>query len=85
MKTFKREVAAGLLIWLIYLVETKHDAIIEILVWPVFAFAAAAFGLDAASKQLHGKAPFAGGRRNERGGEYTDRPREQPDRLPEHY
>ena len=51
-KTFKREIAIALLLWLVYVVEVKDVAIIEVLVWPVFAFLGAAFGLDAYSKQL---------------------------------
>lgn len=46
MKTFKRELAVVLLIWLMYVVETKDASTIEILVWPVFTFAALAFGLQ---------------------------------------
>ena len=47
-KTFKREIAVALLLWLVYIVEVKDDTIIEILVWPIFAFVTAAFGLVAA-------------------------------------
>lgn len=46
MKTFKRELAVVLLIWLMYVVETKDASTIEILVWPVFTFAALSFGLQ---------------------------------------
>ena len=49
-KTFKREVAVLLLIWLVYLVETKDVEIIQVLVWPIFSFAAASFGFDAYGK-----------------------------------
>ena len=52
MKTYKRELAVLLLLWLGYIVEVKDVAIIEILVWPVFSFAAAAFGFDQYAK-LH--------------------------------
>jgi hypothetical protein len=45
-KTFKRELAVVLLLWLMYVVETKDASTIEILVWPVFTFAALAFGMD---------------------------------------
>lgn len=51
-KTFKREIAIALLLWLVYVVEVKDVAIVEVLVWPIFAFLGAAFGLDAYSKQL---------------------------------
>lgn len=46
MKTYKRELAVGLLVWLIYIVETKGASTIEVLVWPIFTFAALAFGMD---------------------------------------
>lgn len=49
-KTYKRELAVVLLIWLVYVVEVKDDSIIEILVWPIFTFVTAAFGLDQYSK-----------------------------------
>jgi hypothetical protein len=52
-KTYKRELAIILLIWLAYVVEVKDVSIIEVLVWPIFAFVGAAFGFDAYSKQLH--------------------------------
>lgn len=45
-KTGKRELAVALLVWLVYVVETKDASTIEILVWPVFTFAALAFGLQ---------------------------------------
>ena len=53
-KTFKREVAVILLLWFFYVVEVKDDKIIEILVWPVFTFVTAAFGIHQYSK-LRGK------------------------------
>ena len=46
MKTYKRELAVILLLWLVYVVEVKGPEIVEILVWPVFTFAALSFGLD---------------------------------------
>lgn len=46
MKTYKREIAVALLVWLGYVVEIKDVSIVEVLVWPVFTFAALAFGLD---------------------------------------
>lgn len=51
-KTYKREIAVALLFWLAYLVEVKDVTLIEVLVWPIFAFAGAAFGMDSYSKQL---------------------------------
>ena len=46
MKTYKREIAMVLFLWLAYVVETKDANIIEILVWPIFTFSALAFGMD---------------------------------------
>lgn len=46
MKTYKREVALVLFLWLGYIVETKDVNTIEILVWPIFTFSALAFGMD---------------------------------------
>ena len=50
MKTYKRELAVALILWLIYVVEVKEIALVEVLVWPIFSFAAAAFGFDQYSK-----------------------------------
>lgn len=73
-KTFKRELAVALLVWLMYVVEVKDVSIIEVLVWPIFAFAGAAFGFDSFSKQLWDKSSKSSdGIRNERSSEYTDR------------
>jgi len=45
-KTYKRELAVVLLIWLGYLVETKEPELVETLVFPVFTFSALAFGMS---------------------------------------
>ena len=45
-KTYKREVAFLLLVWLGYLTETKEPELVEILAFPIFTFAALAFGLQ---------------------------------------
>lgn len=45
-KSYKRELAVALLIWFGYLVETKDESLIEVLVWPVFTYSALAFGID---------------------------------------
>jgi hypothetical protein len=67
-KTYKRESAVILLVWLAYVVEVKDVTIVEVLVWPVFAFVGAAFGFDAYAKQLHqNPVPPRG---NQRSGEY---------------
>lgn len=72
VKTFKRELAVALLIWLMYIVEVKDASIVEILVWPIFAFVGAAFGFDAYSKQLWDKSSKSSDRRGtECSSEYT--------------
>jgi len=72
-KTYKREVAIALLLWLMYIVEVKDANIIEILVWPIFSFAAAAFGFDQYSKlQQSRSTKSSDGRGTERSSEYPD-------------
>lgn len=79
MKTYKRELAVALLIWLVYVVEVKDDTIIEILVWPIFTFATAAFGLDQYSKLQQGGGLKPTDRRgSKRSGQHPDREDEQP-------
>ena len=51
-KSYKREVAVLLLVGLGWVVFTGNIAMVEVLVWPVFAFATAAFGLDSYAKQI---------------------------------
>jgi len=55
IKTYKRELAALLLLGLTYVVYTGDHEMVEILVWPTFGFAAAAFGFDSYAKQLRGR------------------------------
>jgi hypothetical protein len=50
-KTFKREVAVLMLLGLGGLVFLDRVDMVEIMVWPIVGFAAAAFGLDAVAKQ----------------------------------
>lgn len=50
MKTYKRELAVVMLLWLAYVVEVKEPNLVEILVWPVFTFTMAAFGFDQYAK-----------------------------------
>lgn len=45
-KTYKRETAWALVLWLVYIVETKNAETIELLVWPVFTFLALAYGMQ---------------------------------------
>lgn len=50
-KTYKREIATTMLVGLGALVYSGNAAMVEIMVWPIIGFAAAAFGLDAVAKQ----------------------------------
>lgn len=45
-KSYKREVAVLLFIWLVYLVETKEPELVKILTFPIFTFGALSFGLQ---------------------------------------
>ena len=78
MKTYKRELAVLLILWLVYIVEVKDVAIIEILVWPVFSFAAAAFGFDQYSK-LQQATKSSDGRRSQRSSQRTGGEDKYPD------
>lgn len=71
MKTYKRELAVILLLWLMYVVEVKDAIIVEILVWPVFSFAAAAFGFDQYAKLQQRSTKSPDGGRTQRSSEYT--------------
>lgn len=77
-KTFKREIAIALLLWLVYVVEVKDVSIIEVLVWPVFAFLGAAFGLDAYSKQLQQPPKSPDGRGSKGSSQHTGGEDQQP-------
>lgn len=71
MKTYKRELAVALLIWLMYVVETKDVSVVEVLVWPVFTFAAAAFGFDQYAKLQQTSSGSTDRGRSQRSSEYT--------------
>ena len=74
MKTYKRELAVALLVWLAYVVEVKDATLVEVLVWPVFSFAAAAFGFDQYSKLQQSRGTGTPDRgRHERSSQYSDR------------
>jgi len=45
-KTYKRELAFLLFMWLGYLVETKEPELVKILAFPIFTFGALSFGLQ---------------------------------------
>jgi len=66
MKSFKRELAIALIVWLVYIVEVKDAHIIEILVWPIFSYVTAAFGLDAYGKLQQGSTKPSHGRWTQR-------------------
>lgn len=73
MKTFKRELAIALIVWLVYIVEVKDVQIIEILVWPIFSYVTAAFGLDAYGKLRQGSTKPSHGRGTERSSKRSSR------------
>jgi hypothetical protein len=52
-KTFKREVAVAILLYLFYLGLFGREAIVEMLVWPFMLYVGAAFGMDWARSQLN--------------------------------
>jgi hypothetical protein len=66
-KTYKREIAVALLVWLMYVTEFKDATLVEVLVWPVFSFAAAAFGFDQYAKLQQSPSQTSNGRGSERG------------------
>lgn len=79
MKTYKRELAVALLIWLVYVVEVKEPVIVEILVWPVFSFAAAAFGFDQYAKLQQSSSQASNRRGTERSSQRPSGENELPD------
>lgn len=87
-KTFKREVALLLFIFLAYVVETKDVEIVEALVWPTFTFAALAYGMDWFGKSgsnsplggmWRGSSQSPNRRGSERSSEHSSGEREYPD------
>ena len=78
-KTYKREVAVCLFLWLGYLSVDGDPNVVEMLAWPIFTFAIAAFGLDSAAKQLQ-QSPTAAYRfRSKRSGQRPGGENEYPD------
>jgi len=71
MKTYKRELAVALLLWLVYVVEVKDATVVEIHVWPIFSIAAAAFGFDQYAKLQQGSINSSDRGRTQRSGQYT--------------
>ena len=45
-KSYKREVAFLLFVWLVYLVETKEPELVQILTFPIFTYIALAMGMS---------------------------------------
>ena len=78
-KTYKRELAILLIVWLVYLVETKDIDIVEITIWPIFSFVTAAFGFDAYGKLQQGSTKPSHRGRAERGSERAGRENQLPD------
>ena len=78
-KTYKRELAIILLVWFIYLVETKDINIVEVTIWPVFSFVTAAFGFDAYGKLQQGSTKPSHRRGTERSSKRPSREDQLPD------
>jgi hypothetical protein len=51
-KSYKREVAVALLVGFSYVVYTGNIEMVGVIVWPVFAYVTAAFGMDSYAKQI---------------------------------
>ena len=66
MKTYKRELAVALLIWLMYVTEFKDASLVEVLVWPIFTYVMAAFGFDQYAKLQQPPSQTPNGRGTER-------------------
>lgn len=77
-KTYKREIAVALLVWLMYVTEFKDATLVEVLVWPVFSFAAAAFGFDQYAKLQQPPSQTS----NRRGSERSSQRPSREDKLP---
>lgn len=81
-KSYKRELAIVLLLWLVYLTETKDADIIEIFAWPILAGVFGVFGLDFWVNRMQSSSvgTFQSNRiGNQRGGQYPTGSTEQSD------
>lgn len=78
-KTFKRELAVAMLLWLAYVVEVKEPNLVEILVWPVFTFTMAAFGFDQYAKLQQPPSQITHGRGTERSSQRPSGENKLPD------
>lgn len=52
-KTYKRETAWVMLIFLGYIAFKGSVDLVEVLVWPIFLFTGASYGMDWATKQTN--------------------------------
>lgn len=79
MKTYKRELAVIMLVWLAYVVEVKEPTLVEVLVWPVFTYVMAAFGFDQYAKLQQSASRTVDRRGTERSSQRPSGENEQPD------
>lgn len=79
MKTYKRELAVVMLVWLAYVVEVKEPTLVEVLVWPVFTYVMAAFGFDQYAKLQQNTPRLTGRGRSERSSQRPSGENEHPD------
>ena len=81
-KTYKRELAFLLFVWLVYLVETKEPELVQILAFPIFTFGALSFGLQWYAPNgglLRQSSQSADRRWSQRSSQRTGREDQQPD------
>lgn len=71
-KTFKREIAFLMFVWLCYVSVFGSLAVLEVIVWPCFIFISGAYGLDAYYKNDN-VVPFTGSVREPEPPECADR------------
>lgn len=82
-KSWKRESAVALFLWLGYLVETKEPELVQILAFPIFTFGALSFGLSWYSPNgglLKSSGPTQGG--NQHSSQHPSRQDEYSDSGP---
>lgn len=79
MKTYKRELAVVLLVWLAYVVEVKEPSLVEVLVWPIFTYVMAAFGFDQYAKLQQSGPRVTDGGRSKRSGQRPSGEDQLPD------
>lgn len=79
MKTYKRELAVVLLVWLAYVVEVKDTSLVEVLVWPIFTYVMAAFGFDQYAKLQQSTTRVSDRGRSQRSGQRPSGEDQLPD------